>query len=194
MNRRKSAAIAGALGLICCALFWFIVRAGNAPEPSGTTSGATQTPAKQKAYLLSQLKERPGQSPLLVRLALVERYLGENVEARQHLEQALSADADAMDARLELASLCAQTGDVAEAMKQYQAALRQDPHQADALYNLGLIASNGGDLEQARQYWVAAAQYGANRQSGRMAAASLAKIAGAPNPTAQPPVRSHAGP
>jgi tetratricopeptide (TPR) repeat protein len=185
MSRKKSAAIAGALGLICCALFWFIVRAGNAPQPSGTTSGATQTPAKQKAYLLAQLKDKPSQAPLLVRLALVERYLGENAEARQHLEQALAADANAMDARLELANLCRQTGDVAEAMKQYQAALRQDPHQADALYNLGLIASNGGDVEQARQYWTAAAEYGANRESGRMAAASLAKIDGAATPTGQ---------
>ena len=79
-------------------------------------------------------------------------------------------DPNATDARLELGLLCSQTRDVAEAVTQYQAALRKDPHQVDALYNLGLIAANGGDLDEARQYWTAAAQYGANRESGRLAA------------------------
>ncbi len=181
MSKSKSAAIAGGLGLFLTVLLWFIVRAGNAADPSGMVNGATQTPARQKAYFEAQLQKNPGSAPLLVRLAQVERSLGQNAEARGHFEQAISSDPNAMDARLELGLLCSQTGDVAEAVRQYQAVLRQDPHQVDALYNLGLIAANGGDLDEARQYWTAAAQYGANRESGRMAAANLAKMGAVQN-------------
>ncbi len=186
MSKSKSAAIAGGLGLFLTILLWFIVRAGNAADPGGVVSGASQTPAHQKAYFEAQLQKDPGNAPLLVRLAQVERSLGQNAEARRHLEQAIASDPNAMDARLELSLVCSQTGDVAEAVRQYQAVLRQDPHQVDALYNLGLIAANGGDLEEARQYWTAAAQYGSNRESGRLAAANLAKIGAAQNPPGQP--------
>ena len=185
MSRSKSAAIAGALGLLFTVLLWFIVRAGNAADPSSVVSGASQTPARQKAYFEAQLRKNPAHAPLLVRLAQVERSLGQNADARRHLEQALASDPNATDARLELSLLCSQTGDIAEAVRQYQAVLRQDPHQPDALYNLGLIAANGGDLDQARQYWTAAAQYGSNRESGRLAAASLARVGAAQNSTTQ---------
>jgi tetratricopeptide (TPR) repeat protein len=176
MSKSKSAAIAGGLGLLLMILLWFIVRAGNAEDPSGVVSGASQTPAHQKAYFEAQLQKNPGNAPLLVRLAQVERSLSQNAEARRHLEQAISSNPNAMDARLELSLVCSQTGDVTEAVRQYQEVLRQDPHQVDALYNLGRIAANSGEFDAARQYWTAAAQYGPNRESGRLAAGNLAKL------------------
>ncbi|MGA7410017.1 MAG: tetratricopeptide repeat protein [Bryobacteraceae bacterium] len=187
MSKSKSAAIAGALGLFLTILLWFIVRAGNAADPSGEVSGASQTPPRRKAYFEAQLQKNPGNAPLLVRLGQVERSMGKNAEARRHFEQAISSDPNATDARLELGLLCSQTGDAAEAVTQYQAVLLQNPHQVDALYNLGLIAANGGDLDEARQYWRAAAQYGADRESGRLAAGNLARLGSAPNPPARPP-------
>jgi len=183
MSKSKSAAIAGALGLFLTILLWFIVRAGNAADPSDAVNGASQSPAHQKAYFEAQLQRNPGHAPLLVRLAQVERSMNQNAEARQHLEQAISSDPNATDARLELGLVCAQTGDIAEAVRQYQSVLRQDPHQVDALYNIGLIAANGGDLDQARQYWTTAARFGPNRESGRLAAANLAKMGVAQNPS-----------
>lgn len=166
-------------------MLWFIVRAGNAADPSGVVSGASQTPAHQKAYVEAQLQKNPGNPPLLVRLAQVECSLGQNAEARRHLEQAIASDPSAMDARLELSLVCSQTGDVAEAVRQYQAVWQQDPHQVDALYNLGLIAANGGNLDEAREYWTTAAQYGANRESGRLAAGNLAKMGVAQQPSTE---------
>jgi hypothetical protein len=50
-------------------------------DPSGAVSGASQTPAHQKAYFEAPIQKNPVTRPPLVRLAQVERSMGQNAEA-----------------------------------------------------------------------------------------------------------------
>lgn len=152
---------------------WFLLRPKQTGAAVVRPSPAAWDATHEKAFLAEQLRRRPKHTPILLRLAQMERADGDLAGARRHLEEAIAADGSQLDVRLELSLVCTEMGDVAEAEQQNQAVLRITPGQPDALYNLGAIAANRGDEQLARQYWMSAVAGG---RSGDGAAKALAGI------------------
>lgn len=152
---------------------WFLLRPKQTGAAVVRPSPAAWDATHEKAFLAEQLRRRPKHTPILLRLAQMERADGDLAGARRHLEEAIAADGSQLDVRLELSLVCTEMGDVAEAEQQNQAVLRITPGQPDALYNLGAIAANRGDEQLARQYWMSAVAGG---RSGDAAAKALAGI------------------
>ena len=118
--------------------------------------------AHEKAFLAEQLRRNPGHTPILLRLAQMERSEGDLRGARQHLEQALAIDGRQVDIHLELGLVCWELGDFAAAEEHNRAVLRVDANQPDALYNLGAFSANRGNSRQAREFWLTAVRNGRN--------------------------------
>lgn len=144
-------------------------------KPAPTGASATD-PAHEKLFLEEELRRKPAHSPVLLRLAQIERGAGNLADARKHLEQAVAGDQKMADARLELSSVYYQLGDIPAAMEQNRAILRDDPRQSDALYNLGAIAANQGRIAEARKYWSEAIASGPETPGAKKAAESQARL------------------
>ena len=186
MKRKYAIAASTTVALMLIGSAWWLSR------PS--TGGARTTQARQvapgapapanlpheKAFLEDELRKKPGHAPVLLRLAQVEREMGQLAEARKHLEQAVSGTENVVEARLELSRVSYELGDVTTALEQNRAVLRQDPKQTDALYNLGAISANLGDLQRARKYWSEAVASGASTESGKKSAEALRTLDGSP--------------
>ena len=148
-----------ALGtLLMSAVGWLLLH----KKASGGTAGGPAAPAwtHEKVFLNEQLRRTPRHTPILLRLAQIERKEGDLAAARRLLEEAIAADGGQVDLRLELGLVCSEMGDVVAAEEQNREVLRLMPSQPDALYNLGAIAANRGDTRQARQYWMSAVASG----------------------------------
>ena len=117
-------------------------------------------PTHEKAFLNEQLSRNPNHTPIVLRLAQIERAEGDLAGARRYLEEAVASDGAQVDLRLELGLVCSEMGDVAGAEEQNREVLRLKPGQPDVLYNLGAIAANRGETLEARQYWMSAVASG----------------------------------
>lgn len=171
---RKLLALGG--GVLIAASGWMLIRL---KEPgSGAKPPAAQTwDAKhEKIFLAEQLKRNPNHTPILLRLAQMERSGGDLHAARKYLEQAVAADGNQVETRLELGLVCSELGDFAAAEEQNRAILRIDPAQTDALYNLGALSANRGDVAQARKLWNDAIRAGNSSDGAAKAKAALARL------------------
>jgi tetratricopeptide (TPR) repeat protein len=92
------------------------------------------------------------------------------------LREAIKAEPDNRDARLELGRALFETGDIQGAIHETEALLQMDPANVDALYNLGAIYGNMAQDERAREYWQKAANTAPDSESGRRAKENLPKL------------------
>ena len=143
-------------------LFFHAEKSGGIRVPAGIRAGDI---THEKVFLNEQLRREPKHTPILLRLAQIERSEGDLGAARKHVEQAAAADEQQVDVHLELGLVCWEMGDFAAAEEQNRAVLRIDPGQPDALYNLGAISANSGRVRQAREFWIEAVRTGRKRDS-----------------------------
>jgi len=175
MLRHRGLAVLGA-GLLIAVGAWLLLRPAQ-------TSGAVERPSArawdtvhEKVFLTEQLRRDPKHTPVLLRLAQIERQDGDLARARRHLEEAVAADGSQVDIRLELSLVCSELGDVAAAEEQNREVLRLAPGQPDALYNLGAIAANRGDVLHARQYWLSVVGSGRNSDATAKSLAGIQRL------------------
>lgn len=138
---------------------WLFLRK-PAPKSAAPQPASTLDATHEKLFLAEQLKRNTTHTPILLRLAQIERAEGDLSGARKHLEQAVAADGSQVDARLELGLVCWSMGDLSAAEEQNQEVLKIDPGQPDALYNLGALFANRGDSRRAIELWKEAARSG----------------------------------
>jgi tetratricopeptide (TPR) repeat protein len=164
--------LTGGLGM------WMVKRPAL-PSQGKASAPAPDEPmnaAHEKAFLEDQLTKKPGHPPVLLRLAEIERASGKTDEARKRLEEAVKADPDLLEARLELGRVLFEAGDVEGAIIQTRAIIERDPKNVDALYNLGAIFANQGKYPDARTYWQQARAAGPDTPSGKKAADGLKQL------------------
>ena len=179
MSKHRGLAALGA-GLLMAAGGWLLLR----PKQTGGADNGRSAPAwnttHEKVFLNEQLRRNPRHTPIVLRLAQIERQEGNLADARRHLEEAVAADGSQVDIRLELGLVCSELGDAAAAEEQNREVLRLAPGQPDALYNLGAIAANRGDARQARQYWVSAGGSGRGSDAAAKSLAAIERLRAAP--------------
>jgi Flp pilus assembly protein TadD len=179
MTRHRGLAALGT-GLLVGAGLWTLLR----PKPTGGAVERESAPAwnatHEKAFLTEQLRRNPKHTPILLRLAQMERQEGNLAGARRHLEESGAADGKQLDIRLELSLVCSEMGDLAAAEEQNREVLRLVPGQPDALYNLGAIAANRGDARQARQYWMSVVGSGRDSDAAAKSLAGIQRLQAAP--------------
>ena len=175
MKRYRGLAALGA-ALLIVAGGWILIRTQQSSGAKPADARRPWNTTHEKAFLNEQLAEHPKHAPILLRLAQIERGEGNLKDARRHLEQALGADGDQVEIRLELGLVCSEMGDLAEAESQNRELLRIAPGQTDALYNLGAIYANRGDYAQARKYWTEAVQRGSTTEGAANARKALDRL------------------
>ena len=126
--------------------------------------------------LAKALKENPGHTPVLMKLAKLESEKGSLTEARKHLEEILGREPDNPEARLELGKILYQRGDIRGALDQTLEILKKHPSHPDALYNLGAMYGNIGNKERAAEYWKRLIASDPNSESGRLASQMLPRL------------------
>lgn len=126
--------------------------------------------------LASELEKNPGHVPVLLRMAQVSRDLSRTDEVTRYLREALAAEPENGEARLELGRALYESGDLAGALAETSRLVEEDPQNVDALYNLGAIYGNMMDDGQARKYWERAVALEPDSPSGRLAAQGLKKL------------------
>ena len=141
---------------------WLLSRTKKSGGGAAPESSSAWNITHEKVFLTEQLRRNPGHTPILLRLAQIERSAGDLRAARERLEQAAAVDSKQVDVHLELGLVCWEMGDLAAAEKQNREVLRIEPGQPDALYNLGAISANRGDYKQAREFWLEAVRSGRN--------------------------------
>ena len=154
----------------------------DTPAAAPASKQAAMGPAPDAEHELKelgvQLKKKPGHTPVLMRMAQIERDKGQLKEAAAHLREVVKNEPANAEAHLELGRNLYEDGDVNGGIAETEKVLKIDPMQVDALYNLGAIYANLGNSGQARSYWQRAVQAGPNADSGRRAREALAKIGG----------------
>lgn len=130
----------------------------------------------EAASLQEELRKKPGHPPILLRLADLAREDGKKTEAVKFLRQAVDADPNNTEARIELGRALFETGQTEAAIIETKKLLESQPKQVDALYNLGAIYGNLGQGVQARQYFEQAVASAPNSESGRMSREALVRL------------------
>jgi cellulose synthase operon protein C len=164
------------------AAFWFSVMnrresgesSSPAPRPASATPAANN--AHELAMLAEQLKRKPAHTPVLFRMAEIERQVGRPANAIKYLREILKTEPANREALLELGRALYDSGDVPSALTETRRLVEADPKNVDALYNLGAIYANSNDIEQARRYWTRAVQAAPDSDSGKRARNGLAQI------------------
>lgn len=160
------------------ALFFLSVTPGTRTPAKAAAAPVVETPEHELKALAMELEKNPGHTPVLMRMAQLERDKGKLDDALEYLRQAVKADPANRDARLELGRTLYEKGDVGGAIEQTVELLKADPKNVDALYNLGAIYANLGNAGRAREYWRQAVAANANAESGKRARESLARLGG----------------
>ena len=178
--------------LVGGALFWMLWAMNRKSESgAGTASTGVAGPAKtdktssgdprvdrihETASLEAELRKNPGHSPILLRLADLAREDGKKTEAIKFLRQAVDADQNNAEARLELGRALFETGQTEAAIAETKKIIESQPRQVDALYNLGAIYGNMGQDALARQYFERAVAAAPDSESGRKSKDALARL------------------
>lgn len=144
---------------------WLLMREKKPEAAVVSKSTLAVDAAHEKVFLAEQLRRNSTHTPILLRLAEIERKEGNLAAARKYLEQASAADGKQIEVRLELGLVCWEMGDMNAAEEQNRAVLGIDPGQPDALYNMGAISANRGDTKRARDLWTEAVRGGRNAES-----------------------------
>jgi Flp pilus assembly protein TadD len=143
------------------------------PAPVGADN-----PEHELKELAVQLQKKPGHTPVLLRMAQLEREKGALDDAAGHLRDAVKGEPSSQDAHLELGRLLYERNDVNGAIAETERVLALNPKHVDALYNLGAIYANLGNAERARSYWSKAVAADPVAESSRKAQDGLKKLSG----------------
>jgi len=184
MDLRKqkfwTTAIAVAVGgLILGSLWWITSYPPDPSKPVTASQGsaaAPQNPEHEKASLKELLQPNPGHTPILMRLAELEREAGRPAGAVPHLRMILEKEPANEEARLELGRALYESGDVEGATSETRRLVTDHPGNVDGLYNLGAIYANENHLDLAKQYWAKAVVASPASDSGRRAQDALLKL------------------
>jgi superkiller protein 3 len=126
--------------------------------------------------LAGERERQRDHTPVLFRLAQLERESGQLDDAIAHLRLAVRHEPGNAEARLELGRALYDKGDIPAAISETQKILEINPKQVDALYNMGAIYANLGDAPKARSYWTAAVAAAPNTESGSKASDGLRQL------------------
>lgn len=149
----------------------------QAPAVSKAAPGTTvDNPEHELKELAVQLQKKPGHTPVLLRMAQLEREKGDLDDAAGHLREAIKNEPSSQDAHLELGRLLYERNDVTGAIAETEKVLALNANQVDALYNMGAIYANLGNRERARSYWSRAVGADPASDSGRKARDGLMKL------------------
>src|SRR5579871_5253029 len=140
------------IGLVSAFLLKVATHSGTATAPKAAAV-VSDNPEHELKELAVQLQKKPGHTPVLLRMAQLERDKGALDDAAGHLREAIQGEPSSQDAHLELGRLLYERRDVNGAIAETEKVLSLNPKQVDALYNLGAIYANLGDAERARSYW-----------------------------------------
>jgi len=169
-KQTKTALIAGSIVFLAFGgIFGWVARSrppASSPAPAPATP---QSPTHERASLVEQLQKKPGHTPVLLRLAQLDREGGHPDDARKWLEQAVAADPANVEALLELGRVCYEAGDRDCAQRETRRILANQPNQVDALYNLGAMAANDGRTAEASDLWARAVHAAPESESGKKA-------------------------
>jgi len=166
--------------LLISAVGWLLLHKKASGGTARRPDAPTWNTVHEKVFLNEQLQRNPRHTPILLRLAQIQRAEGDLAGARRLLEEAVAADGGQVYLRLELGLVCSEMGDVVAAEAQNREVLRLMPGQADALYNLGAIAANRGDTRLARQYWMSAVASGRSSDAAVKALEGIQRLQAAP--------------
>lgn len=167
-------------GLGSLAMLKVTSRSEASARPAAShTMPAMVNPDHELKELAVQLKRKPGHTPVLMRMAQIEREKGNLDDAAAHLREVVKNEPVNPEAHLELGRVLYEKGDVSGGVAETEKVLRINPKQVDALYNLGAIYANLGNAQRARSYWAQAVAADPNAESSRKARDGLAKIGGA---------------
>ncbi len=159
------------------ALFLFRVTSRSAAPSTARSTVVPENPDHELKELAVQLQRKPGHTPVLMRMAQIERDKGQLEDAAGHLRQVIGNEPANADAYLELGRVLYEKGDVNGAIAQTSKAVEVNPRAVDALYNLGAIYANLGNPERARSYWTRAVAADAASDSGKKARDGLNQLA-----------------
>ncbi len=131
--------------------------------------------------LAMALEKKPGHTPVLFKLAMIEVGDGRLQDAEKHLQEIVHKEPGNPEAKLELGKVLFQLGDVQGALEQTEEILKSHPTYEDALYNLGAIYGNLGNKERAAEYWGRLIALDSRSESGQKAKQMLSRLqAGTP--------------
>lgn len=172
------AASLAAIGGVSLFLLKVIARS-EAPAARKPAAVIADNPAHELKELAVQLQMKPGHTPVLLRMAQLEREKGDLDDAAGHLREAIKSEPASQDAHLELGRLLYERNDISGAIAETEKVLELNPRQVDALYNMGAIYANLGNRERARSYWSKAVAADPAAESSRKARDGLTKLGGA---------------
>jgi cytochrome c-type biogenesis protein CcmH/NrfG len=179
-SRKKWIAMGTSLVLIG-AVSAFLLKITTRSETSATSKPspvASDNPEHELKELAVQLQKKPGHTPVLLRMAQLEREKGALDDAAGHLREAIQGEPSNPDAHLELGRLLYERNDVNGAIAETEKVLALNPKQVDALYNLGAIYANLGNAGRARSFWSRAVAADPVADSSRKAQDGLKKLSG----------------
>jgi tetratricopeptide (TPR) repeat protein len=179
MKTWQSVVISLSVGSVLAGTGWWLLRRSNAAPPSKAATAAVEAPKNlphEKAFLEDELKKSPDHAPVILRLAAIDREMGDAEQARRRLEEALKQNPGLVEVRLELSRVLYEAGDIDGATAQTKKILETDPKNVDALYNLGAINANHGKVAEAGKYWDEARRLGPDTPSGKKAAEGLKQL------------------
>jgi len=165
------------IGLVSAFLLKVATHSGTATAPKAAAV-VSDNPEHELKELAVQLQKKPGHTPVLLRMAQLEREKGALDDAAGHLREAIESEPSSQDAHLELGRILYEKKDVNGAIAETEKVLALNPKQVDALYNMGAIYANLGNPERARSYWGKAVAANAASDSGRKAKDGLTKLGG----------------
>ena len=170
----SSVVLIGALSLF----LFKVVSRSEAPAASSKAPAVADNPEHELKELSVELEKKPGHSPILMRMAQLERDKGQLDDAAGHLREVVKDEPSNQAAHLELGRILYEKKDIGGAITETQKVLELNPKQVDALYNMGAIYANMGNARQARSYWSKAVEVNPAADSSKKAREALTKLGG----------------
>jgi tetratricopeptide (TPR) repeat protein len=179
MKTWQTVVISLSVGGVLAGTGWWLLRRSNAAPPPKAGTAAAEVPQNlphEKAFLEEELKKSPDHAPVILRLAAIDREMGDATQGRKRLEDALKQNPGLTEVRLELGRVLYETGDIEGAAVQTKKILDAEPKNVDALYNMGAINANQGKVSEAGRYWSEARRLGPDTPSGKKAAEGMKQL------------------
>jgi cytochrome c-type biogenesis protein CcmH/NrfG len=109
---------------------------------------------KQAEPLLAQLKDRPNDAALLIRIGDVYKSTHQFLTAADYYDRSLKVDPKNVGVRTDMASCLYYEGQVDQSLAQLEQSLKYDPKHEGTLFNLGMIRWKGkNDATGAVEAW-----------------------------------------